>query len=82
VQCKMQDREEEGCWNITIGYVFIQEPDESSPTCTSQESQFKCDYVDCRMGRGRGGEGGGCGGGGGDAERDIKDYEETGLLHA
>ncbi len=26
---KMQDREEEGCWNITIGYFFIQEPDES-----------------------------------------------------
>jgi hypothetical protein len=24
----MQDREEEGCWNITIGNVFIQEPDE------------------------------------------------------
>ncbi len=44
-----QDREEEGCWNVTIGYVFIQEPDESSPTCTSQESQLKCDYVDCSM---------------------------------
>jgi hypothetical protein len=38
---KMQDRGEEGCWNITIGYVFIQEPDESSPTCTLQESQKK-----------------------------------------
>ena len=80
MQCKMQDREEEGCWNITIGYVFIQEPDESSPTCTSQESQFKCDYVDCRMGRGWGGGRGG-GGGGGDAERGIINYEETELLH-
>jgi hypothetical protein len=74
----MQDREEEGCWNITIGYVFIQEPDESSPTCTSQESQLKCDYVGCR----KGGGGGVRGGGGGEAERDIKDYEETGLLQA
>jgi hypothetical protein len=56
---KMQDREEEGCWSITIGYVFIQEPDESSPTCTSQESQLKFDYVDCSMGREGVGEGGG-----------------------
>jgi hypothetical protein len=42
----MQDREEEGCWNITIGYVFIQEPGESSPKCTLQESKFKCDFED------------------------------------
>jgi hypothetical protein len=24
----MQDRDKEGCWNITNGYVFIQEPSE------------------------------------------------------
>jgi hypothetical protein len=41
----MQEREEEGCWNITIGYVFIQEPDESGLTCTLQESQNKCDFL-------------------------------------
>jgi hypothetical protein len=27
----MQDREKEGCWYITIGYVFNQEPSESGP---------------------------------------------------
>ncbi len=69
---KMQVREEEGCWNITIGYVFIQEPDESSPKCTLQESEIKCDLKTAHRG------GGGGVGGGVQAERDfhnIKDYE-------
>jgi hypothetical protein len=60
----MQDREEEGCWNITIGYIFIQVPEESSPMCTLQESQFKCDFVDCTIGGGEGWGGGGLGRGG------------------
>jgi hypothetical protein len=56
----MQDREEEGCWNITIGYVFIQEPDESSPKCSFKESRFKCDLMTAHGGWGRG-VGGGAG---------------------
>jgi hypothetical protein len=67
----MQDKGKEGCWNITIGYVFIQEPCESSPRCTLQEFQFRCDYEDCIVhigGRGLGWWGGGWRGG---AERDY-----------
>ncbi len=52
---------------ITIGYVFIQEPDESSPKCTLQESQFKCDLMTANGGGGLG-EGGGVGGGAGREE--------------
>ncbi len=59
---KMQDREEEGCWNITIVYVFIQEPGESSPRCTLQEFQFRYEYMNIKTaddGAGVGGVGGG-----------------------
>jgi hypothetical protein len=64
----MQEREEEGCWNITIGYVFIQEPDESSPKCTLQDSQFKCDLMTANGGVGVGG------GGWVQAERNFSQY--------
>ena len=62
---KMQDREEEGCWNITIGYVFIQEPGESSPRCTLQEFQLRYEYINIETANdgARWGEGGGRGGG-------------------
>jgi hypothetical protein len=40
----MQEGEREGCWNITKGYVFIQEPRESGPKCTIQE--FQDQYID------------------------------------
>ena len=61
----MQDREEEGCWNITIGYVFIQEPGESSPRCTLQEFQLRYEYINIETANdGAGGGGRGVGGGG------------------
>ncbi len=44
----MQEREEEGCWNITIGYVFIQqEPRESFLTLFLKYSAaaFCCELV-------------------------------------
>jgi hypothetical protein len=33
----MKEKEKEGYWYITIGYVFNQEPRESGPKCTVQE---------------------------------------------
>ncbi len=37
----MQDREEEGCWNITIGYVFIQEPYFTDSKSKSKSAIYK-----------------------------------------
>jgi hypothetical protein len=70
----MQDREEEGCWNITIGYVFIQEPGESSPRCTLQEFLFRYEYMNIKTADDGAGGGGGRGVGGGGYREELSQY--------